>query len=383
MLKINRRLKLKEDELRIEQGNTNVNIVRSESIKEDDLQEFSKKASSSKYLIVITLILSLISYITILSNLRKILMVVIPNAMAGEYFNYRILFLVIETLILASLSILTIWILFNIWSKKKRCLKSLEIFFLISFINSVYIIHTSNMYGIALNEDTLYPLHYLVFYFLTSVVYTFYCAFSNRLEEIYNGDVSGKQLWRTNYMKTKKRNVLSGIVCSVITLFVFKYIGILNKITIPIVLYFWLFPALFSKKFTNDMNDIYNVKIPIDFSGHKNIDFQNGTNYCGDVKDGKMHGFGIFTCKNGDTYEGEWKNGLMNGKGTQTFMGDWYNGEFKDGKKDGFGHMIYADGAFYIGHWSKSQFNGPGSLNLTNGKVMSGEWKKGKLIKPH
>lgn len=86
--------------------------------------------------------------------------------------------------------------------------------------------------------------------------------------------------------------------------------------------------------------------------GHRNltggefITFKDGSEYDGDIRDGKMHGEGIMMMPDimldgeiidGDKYAGEWNRGKMHGEGTFTrsngevWIGNWKNGIFQKG----------------------------------------------------
>ena len=77
--------------------------------------------------------------------------------------------------------------------------------------------------------------------------------------------------------------------------------------------------------------------------------------------------------KNGDLkYEGELKNGKLNGYGTQYFKdGQIYVGEFKNNKKHGFGIEYYINDDKYDGEWRNNSFNGKGIYycNIDNSYV--------------
>jgi hypothetical protein len=62
--------------------------------------------------------------------------------------------------------------------------------------------------------------------------------------------------------------------------------------------------------------------------------FADGSRYEGDLRDGKMSGWGVFTTKAGDRYEGE----------------------FGDDRPNGFGTYREADGSTYAGLWTKGCF---------------------------
>ena len=84
----------------------------------------------------------------------------------------------------------------------------------------------------------------------------------------------------------------------------------------------------------------------------------NGTNgiiYIGDLKNDKGEGKGIFYYNNGDIYEGDLRKGKREGKGIYYYNnGDRYEGDFRKDKKEGKGIMYYINddremGDFYNG----------------------------------
>lgn len=140
-------------------------------------------------------------------------------------------------------------------------------------------------------------------------------------------------------------------------------------------------------------------------TGHKNniineiIDFDDGTVYIGETKDGIFEGNGILTLKNGDIYEGNFTDGifegigkfisaskdiyignfkdnLFNGHGIYTFVdGNIYEGNFKDSLFYGFGILTYINGDRYEGNFENDLFNGYGILFYVNGDKFEGNFK--------
>ena len=85
------------------------------------------------------------------------------------------------------------------------------------------------------------------------------------------------------------------------------------------------------------------------------IEYEDGSVYEGEIKDGKRHGRGSWTGPDGKKYEGEWKDNKRHGRGTYTFSdGAKYEGEYQDGKL-----------------WT-------GTFTMPNGSKT--EWKDGKEI---
>jgi hypothetical protein len=78
----------------------------------------------------------------------------------------------------------------------------------------------------------------------------------------------------------------------------------------------------------------------------------DGSEYEGDLKDGKRNGKGTYR-HNGDVYIGEFLNDLPHGTGKYTFhTGESYEGEYEKGIKSGIGKYTYADGTIYEGKYS-------------------------------
>lgn len=82
--------------------------------------------------------------------------------------------------------------------------------------------------------------------------------------------------------------------------------------------------------------------------GKCKITYSSGSSYEGEVKNGKLCGYGVFKYANGNVYSGEWEDNKQNGEGEFMFAGetawesgDVYKGSFKNGKFHGFGHYQY------------------------------------------
>ena len=135
----------------------------------------------------------------------------------------------------------------------------------------------------------------------------------------------------------------------------------------------------------------------------KEINFNNGSKYLGELKNGAMHGKGTlyrfdggvitgefknggvdgiatWTFPNGDVYEGQFIKDYINGKGTYVYKnGDKYIGEFKQGIIDGKGTLYNANGNKYVGEFNNGKLNGKGTLTKANGDKYVGEFKDDKL----
>lgn len=151
-------------------------------------------------------------------------------------------------------------------------------------------------------------------------------------------------------------------------------------------------------------------KRPIHTSKGKIID-DNYNKYEGDIKNGKFHGQGIFTCPNGEhkeykstgmygvehyKYEGSWKENMEDGYGTATWENvnedaDYriikYEGWWKKGEQHGHGKITWEKpyDAFpkeyenYLGWWKEGVFHGRGVHYLGYGEKYDGEYKEGEM----
>lgn len=132
------------------------------------------------------------------------------------------------------------------------------------------------------------------------------------------------------------------------------------------------------------------------------ITYSDGSQYKGEVIDGKRHGEGFIQWVNGDTYEGQWLNDMPHGQGKKTYIdGSVYEGEFFQGLQQGKGVFIYPDGTTYSGDWKSDAPNGlgtfefqqagtyngavmmglphgQGSFTYSNGDFYDGQWQHGK-----
>lgn len=86
------------------------------------------------------------------------------------------------------------------------------------------------------------------------------------------------------------------------------------------------------------------------------LNLDNGSEYVGQVVNGKFHGNGKLTWSDDSYYYGQWENGLFNGHGTYIYSsGDYYTGEFKDGKQHGIGTYTYPGGSSIRGLWQNGR----------------------------
>ena len=82
----------------------------------------------------------------------------------------------------------------------------------------------------------------------------------------------------------------------------------------------------------------------------------------------------------GSEYVGDIINGKRTGKGTLTYInGDKYVGEFVDYKKEGKGIFTWANGDSYCGQWENDVYHGKGILKK-DGIIKDGYWDKGEFM---
>jgi hypothetical protein len=112
----------------------------------------------------------------------------------------------------------------------------------------------------------------------------------------------------------------------------------------------------------------------------KEINFNNGSKYLGELKNGAMHGKGTLYRFDGGVITGEFKNGGVDGIATWTFPnGDVYEGQFINDYINGKGTYVYKNGDKYIGERKQGIANGKGTLVKANGDKYVGEFKEDKL----
>lgn len=116
----------------------------------------------------------------------------------------------------------------------------------------------------------------------------------------------------------------------------------------------------------------------VDVSNEPSIDsleFEDGTEYVGDMIDNKPNGQGSYTWLGGDTYVGEWKDGLSDGKGTMYHAsGDVYVGEWRNGLRNGQGSYTWVDGTNYTGEYKDNLCDGQGTFTAASGIKTTGTW---------
>jgi len=116
-------------------------------------------------------------------------------------------------------------------------------------------------------------------------------------------------------------------------------------------------------------------------NGHGILTSPQGDRYEGDFVDFEMNGHGIYIWPGGEKYEGEFRNNKKNGHGIYTVPdGGKYDGEFKDGIKNGYGIYTWKNGEKYEGEFKDGKRNGKGMQIYPNGKKEEGIWKDDALV---
>jgi hypothetical protein len=135
------------------------------------------------------------------------------------------------------------------------------------------------------------------------------------------------------------------------------------------------------------------------------LTYRNGTHYEGEFFESKKSGFGKFGWPDGSYYEGSWICDKIEGWGRyvwgdgRVFKGKWvennmmgygeltwpgeekkYTGDFINGKYDGVGKLVLSSESCYVGEWLKGYPDGIGSWIKTGGRVLKGEFSKGKFV---
>lgn len=145
-----------------------------------------------------------------------------------------------------------------------------------------------------------------------------------------------------------KKETSAGVAGGITGALVGKSIGIVAlgggiAGTVPLALASAAMAVLVVKAFSNKKQEIYKL--------------EDGSEYCGPLKDQSAHGYGVLVLKNGDQYIGEFKDGFFHGLGTYTWKnGDQYKGQFENDERNGMGTLITNQGTKFEGKFINNRF---------------------------
>ena len=82
----------------------------------------------------------------------------------------------------------------------------------------------------------------------------------------------------------------------------------------------------------------------------------------------KKSGHGRYEWEDGSYYEGNFKDGIFDGSGVYYFadLKKTYIGDFKEANMEGFGKEQWEDGKVYIGYFKKGRKHGEGTMTYPN-----------------
>lgn len=108
------------------------------------------------------------------------------------------------------------------------------------------------------------------------------------------------------------------------------------------------------------------------------VNFPNSDRFEGELQNGLMHGWGIYSYRNGDRYDGEFRDGMKEGRGTMVYAnGEKFIGSFKSDVRAGRGSMSFASGDRYVGEFANDTLQGRGTLLYANGNKYAGGFQNG------
>lgn len=114
--------------------------------------------------------------------------------------------------------------------------------------------------------------------------------------------------------------------------------------------------------------------------GHAKYTYPNGDEYDGCFRNGKRHGFGVYTeFVTKHQYEGDWVDDMRHGNGilSSKHHGYIYDGEWEHDMRSGRGHSSLKNAESYTGEWRDNCFHGSGIYMNASGDLYDGEWRHG------
>lgn len=80
-------------------------------------------------------------------------------------------------------------------------------------------------------------------------------------------------------------------------------------------------------KLQHDKSSYHSLNIKL----FKEVQLPDGTEYTGEMKDGKRHGYGVSICKDGSQFTGYYLDDKLNGQALAFYSsGNRYEGDWKD-----------------------------------------------------
>ncbi|TNV81652.1 hypothetical protein FGO68_gene8824 [Halteria grandinella] len=94
-------------------------------------------------------------------------------------------------------------------------------------------------------------------------------------------------------------------------------------------------------------------------TGNGILHTEDGDEYQGSYKLGRISGYGVYKWSNGSNYIGTYENDNRHGQGRFTYAnGDIYEGGYKDDKVHGLGRFTWAEGHYKIGQYESGSLVG-------------------------
>ncbi|CDI87520.1 hypothetical protein, conserved [Eimeria praecox] len=133
--------------------------------------------------------------------------------------------------------------------------------------------------------------------------------------------------------------------------------------------------ALFSKLAESLPKD----KGPLSF-----LSWEDGSWYCGHVREGSLDGLGVYRYTDNSVYCGQWARDRLHGLGVFiTPSGFVYRGGFEDDKQNGPGIFVVPQGPTFFGHFRDGRLHGFSCCVSPAGaaRPLLGEWREGEFVR--